>query len=78
MQIFPALKGVGIAQQIGTASIVTYYASLIALILIYMIKSFSVELPWTKCNPQWVNNSCVDSSVTQSANGVSSSELYFT
>lgn len=81
LQLIPALKGVGVAQQIGTSCITTYYVSLIALTLIYMIKSFSMELPWTKCDPKWQNISCVDSDGTNNGNSpdaTSSSELYFT
>lgn len=81
LQVIPALKGVGVAQQIGTACVTTYYCSLIALTLIYMVKSFSMELPWTKCDPQWANVSCIDSageSNSKSPNATSSSELYFT
>jgi solute carrier family 6 (neurotransmitter transporter, glycine) member 5/9 len=80
MQAIPAMKGVGIAQQIGTASVLTYYCSLIALTMFYMFKSFSAELPWSKCLPKWSDVLCIDAVSTEKnrTGGISSSELYFT
>lgn len=40
----------------------TYYASLMALILSYLIDSFKSPLPWTDCRPDWPN--CVASSAS--------------
>lgn len=76
----------------ATGCIITYYCSLIATTLYYMVASFSAELPWSKCLESW-GADCVDStpSVAQLAtanwtlsagiNGTSqaqsSSELYF-
>lgn len=76
----PILKGVGIAQQIGTTCIVTYYCSLIALTLFYMIKSFAAELPWSNCWDKWDDGLtlCISASSTETReNATSSSELYF-
>lgn len=77
----PILRGVGIAQQIGTTCVVTYYCSLIALTLYYMFKSFAAELPWARCLDKWNDGftTCVDA-VSTSGNRTgakSSSELYF-
>ena len=81
----PLLKGVGIGQLIGTFCIVTYYVSLIALTLSYMISSFASELPWATCREEWGPN-CIDSSLISVGNeslsnnisqSASSSELYF-
>lgn len=76
----PVMKGVGIAQQIGTACVVTYYCSLIALTLFYMFKSFAAELPWANCLEKWNDGiiNCVSATSTGArVNGTSSSELYF-
>jgi solute carrier family 6 amino acid transporter-like protein 5/7/9/14 len=78
----PVLKGVAIGQQIGVLFIVTYYTSLIALTLFYMIKSFSATLPWSFCWDEWSDVVCVPSdpnlqSEDKIVNGTSSSELYF-
>jgi SNF family Na+-dependent transporter len=82
MQAIPALKGVGVAQQIGTTCVVTYYCSLIALTLSYMFKSFRASLPWSYCWDKWDDGvtNCIPSNETESiirVNGTSSSELYY-
>ena len=83
-QSVPLLKGIGIGQMLGTISVVTYYVSLIALSLVYLVSSFASELPWANCRDTW-EEQCVDSSDKQPViinNGsnfsMSSSELYFT
>lgn len=76
----PILKGVGVAQQIGTSCVVTYYTSLIALTLYYFFKSFAAKLPWSYCGDRWPDVRCIDATVGADVNrtgGVSSSELYF-
>jgi solute carrier family 6 (neurotransmitter transporter, glycine) member 5/9 len=82
LQAIPILKGVGVAQQIGTTCIVTYYCSLIALTLFYMFKSFASQLPWASCWDSWNdgNTTCISATSTLVVNrtgAVSSSELYF-
>ncbi|XP_075156660.1 sodium-dependent nutrient amino acid transporter 1-like isoform X2 [Haematobia irritans] len=83
--ICPSFVGVGYGQGFGTICIITYYSSLIALTLYYMIVSCQSVLPWTYCRDEWEN--CVDSlpkeEGMQSPNNstirlTSSSELYFT
>ena len=82
-EALPLLKGIGIGQMFGTISVVTYYVSLIALTLVYLISSFASELPWSKCKDSW-EEQCVDSSAKKSDVGFigtnqsfSSSELFF-
>lgn len=75
------LKGVAIGQQFGVLSVVTYYVSLIALTLFYMIKSFSATLPWSYCWDSW-NVSCIPADPklyngSSDADATSSSELYY-
>lgn len=82
LQAIPILKGVGVAQQIGTSCVVTYYCSLIALTLYYMFKSFAAQLPWASCMESWNDGAsvCVDAASTADVNrtgATSSSELYF-
>lgn len=81
LQTVPIMKGVAIGQQIGTTCIVTYYCSLIALTLFYMIKSFSAQLPWAECWPSWNDVKCIDAksniAMANRTGAVSSSELYF-
>lgn len=77
--------GVGYGHAFGTISIITYYSSLIALTLYYMIASFQSILPWAYCRDEWMPL-CVDSMPTATHRpsiNVSheklhtSSELYF-
>jgi solute carrier family 6 amino acid transporter-like protein 5/7/9/14 len=83
-QAVPALKGIGVGQSFATFLVNSYYVSLIALTLHYMIKSFAAELPWAKCWDSWSVDNCIDSEFSrksnESSNGtfyVSSSEHYF-
>lgn len=75
------LKGVAIGQQFGVLTVVTYYTSLIALTLFYMVKSFSATLPWSYCWDTW-DVPCVPADPkryngTIAQNATSSSELYY-
>ncbi|KAK4874052.1 hypothetical protein RN001_013412 [Aquatica leii] len=83
----PALAGIGYGQLVGTMCIATYYCSLMALTLFYLINSFTSDLPWATCKPEWEeenkrqNLTCVSSSDKDSvthSNKISSSELFFT
>jgi solute carrier family 6 amino acid transporter-like protein 5/7/9/14 len=80
-QAMPALKGIGFGQMIGTGCVLTYYCSLIALTLFYMIKSFAAVLPWAKCWSNW-ETPCIDSDLlvftgNRTNSSSSSAELYF-
>ena len=65
-------------------ALASYYCSLMALTLFYLVASFQSELPWSKCRAEWGAN-CLDSSHRlQLADGgsvnvslKSSAELYF-
>ena len=46
----PALGGVGYGQILGTACVTTYYCSLIALSIYYLVVSCYPVLPWTVCH----------------------------
>ncbi|XP_047349939.1 sodium-dependent nutrient amino acid transporter 1-like isoform X2 [Vespa velutina] len=59
--VSPAFVGVGWAQFSSTIILATYYSSLMALTLYYLIASFSIELPWAKCLEEW-EPYCIDSS----------------
>uniref|UniRef100_A0A336KAS2 Transporter n=1 Tax=Culicoides sonorensis TaxID=179676 RepID=A0A336KAS2_CULSO len=80
--VIPILRGVGVGQILATTCVLTYYTSLIAITIHYMLSSFSSELPWAKCQDGWEN--CVDSTLTgqsflntSNATRMSSSEYYF-
>lgn len=77
-----SVLGVGIGQIIAAVCLCTYYCSLIALTLYYLIASFNSDLPWSRCWESWGSN-CIDSVSDQSNRIVnrtilvSSSEKYF-
>uniref|UniRef100_A0A1Q3FKX7 Transporter n=1 Tax=Culex tarsalis TaxID=7177 RepID=A0A1Q3FKX7_CULTA len=77
----PAMRGIGVGQTIAIFTVITYYAAILAITFRYLVASFSVELPWSTCDPSWID--CVDSNVVGNVsmgNGgkvQSSAELYF-
>lgn len=56
----PAMRGIGVGQTVAIFTVITYYASVLAVTLRYLVASFNPELPWAKCDPTWPD--CVDSS----------------
>lgn len=76
--------GVGYGQVFGTAIVSTYYATLMALTLRYLIESCYPTLPWSYCREEW-GDTCIDSKknktdvVTNDTNiKTTSAEFYFT
>ncbi|XP_033168882.1 sodium-dependent nutrient amino acid transporter 1 [Drosophila mauritiana] len=57
--VVPGFVGVGYGQAFGTICIISYYSSLLALTLYYLVVSFQSELPWSYCRDEWTN--CVNS-----------------
>lgn len=55
----PPASGVGYGQLIATICLATYYSSVMATIGRYLIDSFYAPLPWSECQPGWIN--CMDS-----------------
>lgn len=84
MSVIPVMKGIAIGQQIAVICVLSYYTSLIALTLFYMVKSFYSRLPWSYCWDEWNDVHCIpaDPKLNQTENPnnlptYSSSELYF-
>nr|CAI5822968.1 unnamed protein product [Callosobruchus analis] len=81
----PVLKGLGYGQLLGTMCVASYYASLMAITLFYLINSFTASLPWAECNPAWANTTwlkdveCVPSNgrATTANDTISSAEMWF-
>ncbi|XP_055624083.1 sodium-dependent nutrient amino acid transporter 1-like [Toxorhynchites rutilus septentrionalis] len=77
----PVMRGIGVGQTIAIFTVITYYAAVLAITFRYLVASFSLELPWGKCDPEWVD--CVDSSFIGMASAgnrtqiQTSAELYF-
>lgn len=74
----PLLKGVAAGQVLATGASITYYSSIMALTLRFLVASFSSELPWAKCRESW-GSACLDgnNSVTSAAGKMSAAQLYF-
>lgn len=81
------IAGVGVAQFITMVALASYYCSLMALTLFYLVASFQQELPWGRCRREW-GEFCVDSSprsgndsgallARKNVSYSSSAELYF-
>lgn len=83
------ISGVGVGQVLATFLATSYYASVLALTVRYLVSSFSSILPWSQCDAQWsAGASCIDSSITNSSGWMlehtanaerpkTSAELYF-
>lgn len=73
-------SGVGYGSAFGTACVLSYYCSLMALTVYYFIQSFNTVLPWSVCNPEWEvhNVTCLDNgTAVESSYNKSIPELYF-
>lgn len=73
----PVLKGVAAGQILATGASITYYSSVMALTLRYMIASFSDVLPWSYCQEEWADKCLNESSSHSNSTKMSSAELYF-
>ncbi|ALC40460.1 CG1698 [Drosophila busckii] len=81
----PIMRGIGYGQVLATGIVTTYYATLMALTLRYLVESFYPTLPWSYCREAW-GDSCLDSAPQTQfqslANGsavrTTSAEFYFT
>jgi solute carrier family 6 (neurotransmitter transporter, glycine) member 5/9 len=49
----PAMRGVGTGQVLSSIFVATYYSSIMGLTLKYLFDSFSFDLPWASCRPEW-------------------------
>ncbi|XP_050095725.1 sodium-dependent nutrient amino acid transporter 1-like isoform X1 [Anopheles aquasalis] len=80
----PAMRGIGVGQTYSTFIVMTYYASLMAVTMRYLIASFGDPLPWSECSDAW-NATCIDSrlitnladNTSTMSTAVTSAELYF-
>jgi len=64
----PAFGGVGYGQILATGFVTTYYCSLIALSIYYLVVSCYPVLPWTECHPglEDVTQICIPSGANMS------------
>ncbi|XP_029037395.2 sodium-dependent nutrient amino acid transporter 1-like [Osmia bicornis bicornis] len=78
--VSPAFKGIGYGVTVSVFLVVTYYCSLMALTMYYLIASFQSVLPWSFCWKEW-GDACFDSTSSNTeivnVSKSSSAELYF-
>ncbi|XP_043260673.1 sodium-dependent nutrient amino acid transporter 1-like isoform X2 [Colletes gigas] len=75
-----AFKGIGYGVAVSVFSVVTYYCSLMALTMYYLLVSFQPVLPWAFCWEEW-GDGCFDSTstnnTTTNVNKSSSADFFF-
>ncbi|CAH2220098.1 sodium-dependent serotonin transporter [Pelobates cultripes] len=81
-KICPLFKGIGYAICIIAFYVASYYNTIIAWALYYLMFSFRGELPWTSCHNEWNTENCTNyfhnSSVTWFNNSISPAEEFYT
>lgn len=74
-------QGVAAGQVLATAASITYYSSIMALTLRFLIASFSKVLPWSFCRPEWgsmcLENVLEANNSADNLHKMSPAELYF-
>ena len=73
------LLGIGWAMVIISALVAIYYNLIIAYTLYYLFASFTSELPWQRCRPEWEKYNCFEKTgfkgmneTTKNATGIAS------
>ncbi|XP_060551998.1 sodium-dependent proline transporter-like isoform X1 [Ruditapes philippinarum] len=56
----PLFQGVGVGMVAVSAMVAIYYNMIIGWSLYYLFASFTSELPWEKCDPEWATEMCLD------------------
>ncbi|KAL4227906.1 hypothetical protein ACF0H5_013346 [Mactra antiquata] len=56
----PLFQGVGVGMVAVSAMVAIYYNMIIGWSLYYLFASFTSELPWTNCDPEWASPMCLD------------------
>ncbi|KAI8037182.1 hypothetical protein M5D96_009930 [Drosophila gunungcola] len=72
----PLLKGVAVGQVLATAASITYYSSIMALTLRFLVASSGSELPWSRCWESW-GSDCHDGSAGNGSGKMSPAQPYF-
>ncbi|XP_067627802.1 sodium-dependent nutrient amino acid transporter 1 isoform X2 [Eurosta solidaginis] len=83
----PIMKGVAAGQVLATGASITYYSSIMALTLRFLIASFSKVLPWSYCREEWGDICLSETALTNGTQNeslahvqqtkMSAAELYF-
>lgn len=78
-RLTPASVGVAFGQLYAVWHIATYYCSVMAISLRYVVSSMSSVLPWTVCATEWDDCVSIESNTSTSTVNISktSEELFF-
>ncbi|VCW69489.1 unnamed protein product [Gulo gulo] len=81
-KICPIFKGIGYAICIIAFYIASYYNTIMAWALYYLISSFTDQLPWTSCTNSWNTGNCTNyfsgNNVTWTLHSTSPAEEFYT
>ncbi|XP_073171761.1 sodium-dependent serotonin transporter isoform X2 [Lepidochelys kempii] len=81
-KICPIFKGIGFTICIIALYIASYYNTIMAWALYYLISSFTVELPWISCKNAWNTGNCtnyfINASITWTPHSISPAEEFYT
>ncbi|CAL8135010.1 unnamed protein product [Orchesella dallaii] len=65
----PAWIGVGIGSAVASFCVLTYFSSIMATTIYYIVHSFQATLPWAECDPEWATEEVCDRIKEGVANG---------
>ncbi|XP_027717348.1 sodium-dependent serotonin transporter [Vombatus ursinus] len=81
-KICPIFKGIGFAICIIAFYIASYYNTIMAWALYYLISSFTSQLPWTSCKNSWNTDNCTnyfsEDNITWTSHSTSPAEEFYT
>uniref|UniRef100_A0A8D0TAI5 Transporter n=1 Tax=Sus scrofa TaxID=9823 RepID=A0A8D0TAI5_PIG len=81
-KICPIFKGIGFAICVIAFYIASYYNTIMAWALYYLISSFTDQLPWTSCKNSWNTGNCTnyfsEDNVTWMLHSTSPAEEFYT
>uniref|UniRef100_A0A7N4V3F1 Transporter n=1 Tax=Sarcophilus harrisii TaxID=9305 RepID=A0A7N4V3F1_SARHA len=81
-KICPIFKGIGFAICIIAFYIASYYNTIMAWALYYLISSFTDQLPWTSCENPWNTDNCTnyfsEGNITWTSHSISPAEEFYT
>ncbi|XP_035704721.1 sodium-dependent nutrient amino acid transporter 1-like [Folsomia candida] len=74
----PFFKGVGVGTVVGALCSLSYYVSIVALPIYYLIRCFQNPLPWTECKESWAGvGNCNGTHLNPAKTNRSLPDLYF-
>ena len=73
-RVVPLFKGIGYSVVLIAFYVDLYYNVIIAWAMHFLIKSFTSELPWAKCNNTWNTDKCFDISDSRQSSPTNASD----